>query len=150
MPGSPRQRRQPSERTIHGQTEGRKGPSTPPWAGKKDERRTQGGWPRAYRKEALRQETNRAKGQQSCEIREKGAATRGTGRRRETGGGAQANGCERDEVRSPREHPSPIGSGRNIAYILDGTIRTEEPDDEFEFTHDSTLNPVPGRPGEFR
>ena len=40
--------------------------------------------------------------------------------------------------------------GRAVAYRLDGTIATLEPADTWKFTFDSRLNPVPGRPGEFR
>jgi hypothetical protein len=40
--------------------------------------------------------------------------------------------------------------GRAVTYRLDGTIATTEPDDNWKFTFDSRLNPVPGRPGEFR
>lgn len=41
-------------------------------------------------------------------------------------------------------------AGRALAYRLDGTIATTQPDDTWKFTFDSRLNPVPGRPGEFR
>jgi hypothetical protein len=37
-----------------------------------------------------------------------------------------------------------------VAYRLDGGIATTEPEDTYEFTFESRLNPVPGRPGEFR
>lgn len=37
-----------------------------------------------------------------------------------------------------------------IAYRLEGTIATTDPEDTYEFTFESRLNPVPGRPGEFR
>lgn len=41
-------------------------------------------------------------------------------------------------------------AGRAIAYRLEGTIATTQPGDTWKFTFDSRLNPVPGRPGEFR
>lgn len=37
-----------------------------------------------------------------------------------------------------------------VPYRLDGAIATTEPEDDYEFTFESRLNPVPGRPGEFR
>jgi hypothetical protein len=39
---------------------------------------------------------------------------------------------------------------RAVAYRLEGTIATTDPEDTWKFTFDSRLNPVPGRPGEFR
>lgn len=41
-------------------------------------------------------------------------------------------------------------SGRPFDYALEGRIETLEPDSRFDFTFDSRLSPVPGRPGEFR
>lgn len=43
-----------------------------------------------------------------------------------------------------------VAAGRAVTYRLDGTIVTTEPGDTWKFTFDSRLNPVPGRPGEFR
>lgn len=37
-----------------------------------------------------------------------------------------------------------------VAYRLEGAIATTEPEDTYDFTFESRLNPVPGRPGEFR
>lgn len=37
-----------------------------------------------------------------------------------------------------------------VPYRLQGVIATTEPEDDYEFTFESRLNPVPGRPGEFR
>ncbi len=37
-----------------------------------------------------------------------------------------------------------------ISYGLEGSIQTTEPAQRFPFLFDSRLNPVPGRPGEFR
>lgn len=42
------------------------------------------------------------------------------------------------------------GADGAIAYRLAGTISTTDPADTYEFTFESRLNPVPGRPGEFR
>ncbi len=40
--------------------------------------------------------------------------------------------------------------GRAISYGLEGSIQTTLPAQRFPFLFDSRLNPVPGRPGEFR
>lgn len=50
----------------------------------------------------------------------------------------------RDTVRARLSRQEPV------AYHLEGRIVTEEPDEDFPFTHDSVLNPVPGKPNEFR
>jgi hypothetical protein len=41
-------------------------------------------------------------------------------------------------------------SGRPFDYALEGDIETVEPEQRFDFKHESRLSPVPGRPGEFR
>ena len=43
-----------------------------------------------------------------------------------------------------------LATGAAIEYTLTGSIQTTEPDKRFEFQFESRLNPVPGRPGEFR
>jgi hypothetical protein len=43
-----------------------------------------------------------------------------------------------------------LQANTGIAYALNGSIATEDPDKTFPFTFDSRLSPVPGRPGEFR
>lgn len=41
-------------------------------------------------------------------------------------------------------------AGAAISYGLEGSIQTTVPSQRFPFLFDSRLNPVPGRPGEFR
>lgn len=43
-----------------------------------------------------------------------------------------------------------VTRGAALAYRLEGTIQTIDPDGRFEFEFESRLTPVPGRPGEFR
>jgi hypothetical protein len=69
--------------------------------------------------------------------------------------GIEIPGLTSDVVEAELELDAPargrLAAAREaVPYRLDGAIATTEPEDDYEFTFESRLNPVPGRPGEFR